>query len=141
MRQMSFLIALAFLALQVPSLSWALKVGLVLDKGGKDDKSFNTAAYEGATKAEKDLKIELKYVEATDVNALENLHRQFAQKKYDLIIGIGFAQTEAVKKIAAQFPETKFAIIDGEVNAPNVRSLLFEEQAQWVFHISLQGPN
>lgn len=104
-----------------------LKVGLVLDKGGKDDKSFNTAAYEGALKAEKDLKIELKYVEATDINALENLHRQFAQKKYDLVIGIGFAQAEAVKKTAQQFPATKFAVVDGEVNLPNVRSLMFEE--------------
>ncbi len=105
----------------------SLKVGLVLDKGGKDDKSFNTAAYEGARQAEKDFKIELKYVEATDINALENLHRQFAQKKYDLVIGVGFAQAEAVRKIAGQFPSTKFAIIDGEVNLPNVRSLMFEE--------------
>lgn len=104
-----------------------LRVGLVLDKGGKDDKSFNSAAYAGATKAEKDLKIELKYVEATDVTALENLHRSFARKNFDLVIGVGFAQTEAVKKIAAQFPKVKFALVDGEVAAPNVRSLLFEE--------------
>lgn len=104
-----------------------LKVGLVLDKGGKDDKSFNSAAYAGATKAEKELKIELKFVEATDVNAVENLHRSFARKNFDLIIGVGFAQTEAVRKVSAQFPKTKFAIVDGEVNAPNVRSLLFEE--------------
>lgn len=104
-----------------------LKVGLVLDKGGKDDKSFNTAAFEGASLAEKNLKIELKYVEATDINAIENLHRQFAQKKYDLIIGVGFAQASAVKKIATQFPQIKFAVIDGEVTAPNVRSLMFEE--------------
>lgn len=104
-----------------------LKVGLVLDKGGKDDKSFNSSAYEGAKRAEKDLKIELKYVEATDNNAIENLHRNFAKKNYDLVIGIGFAQTDAVKKVAAQFPNTKFAIIDGEINATNVRSLMFEE--------------
>ncbi len=104
-----------------------LKVGLVLDKGGKDDKSFNSAAYEGAQKAAKDLKIELKYVEATDINALENLHRQFAQKKYDLVIGIGFAQTEAIKKVSKQFPQTHFALVDGELLAPNVRCLLFEE--------------
>lgn len=104
-----------------------LKIGLVLDKGGKDDKSFNSAAYEGATLAEKQLGIELKYVEATDVNSLENLHRQFAKKNYDLVIGIGFAQADAVKKIAAQFPNVKFALVDGEVNAPNVRSLMFEE--------------
>lgn len=105
----------------------AFKVGLVLDKGGKDDKSFNSAAYEGATRAEKDLGFELKYVEATDTNAIENLHRSFARKKFDLVIGVGFAQTDAVKKVSAQFPDVKFAIVDGEVGAPNVRSLLFEE--------------
>lgn len=105
----------------------AIKVGLVLDKGGKDDKSFNTSAYEGAMKAQKDLGIELKYVEASDNNSVEVLHRNFAQKKYDLIIGIGFAQADAVKKVAALFPQTQFAIVDGEVKADNVRSLLFEE--------------
>lgn len=118
-----FALVMSFNSLSVANI----KVGLVLDKGGKDDKSFNSAAYEGAQKAVSDLKIDLKYVEATDINALENLHRQFAQKKYDLIIGIGFAQTEAVKKIAAQFPQTHFALVDGELNLPNVRSLLFEE--------------
>ena len=105
----------------------AIKVGLVLDKGGKDDKSFNTSAYEGAMKAQKELGIELKYVEATDTNSIEVLHRNFAQKKYDLIIGIGFAQADAVKKVAALFPQTQFAIVDGDVTAPNVRALLFEE--------------
>ena len=109
------------------SFAQALKVGLVLDKGGKDDKSFNSAAYQGATRAEKDLKIDLKYVEATDTNAIENLHRSFARKKFDLIIGIGFAQKEAVRKVAAQFPDVKFAIVDGEIDAKNVRSLLFAE--------------
>lgn len=114
------------LSLFCPS-AWGFKVGLVLDKGGKDDKSFNSAAYQGATKAQKELGIDLKYVEATDTNALENLHRSFAKKDFDLIIGIGFAQTDAVKKVAAQFPDKKFALVDGEVQAPNVRSLLFEE--------------
>lgn len=111
----------------IASFAAPIKVGLVLDKGGKDDKSFNSAAYLGATKAEKELKIELKYVEATDTNAIENLHRAFARKNFDLIIGIGFAQAEAVKKVAAQFPNVKFAIVDGDVTAPNVRSLLFTD--------------
>ncbi|MEK2689786.1 BMP family lipoprotein [Bdellovibrio sp. GT3] len=116
------------LLLSISTTAFAnIKVGLVLDKGGKDDKSFNSAAYMGATKAEKDLKIELKYVEATDTNAIENLHRNFARKNYDLIIGVGFAQTDAVKKVSAQFPKIKFAIVDGEVTAANVRSLMFEE--------------
>lgn len=123
----SLISLLTILACSTPSFGAPLKVGLVLDKGGKDDKSFNSAAYQGASKAEKDLKIELKYVEATDTNAIENLHRAFARKNFDLIIGIGFAQTEAVKKVAAQFPKTKFALVDGEISAPNVRSLLFED--------------
>ncbi len=113
----------------ISTLSWAepLKIGLVLDKGGKDDKSFNSAAFEGAKKAEKELGIELKYVEATDLNALENLHRNLAGKGYALVIGIGFAQVDAIKKVAAQFPRTQFAVVDGEVQASNVKSLLFEE--------------
>ncbi|GIL16639.1 MAG: BMP family ABC transporter substrate-binding protein [Oligoflexia bacterium] len=115
------------LVLILTQTAFAFKVGLVLDKGGKDDKSFNSSAYAGATKAQKELGIELKYVEAMDTNAIENLHRSFAKKDFDLIVGIGFAQADAIKKIAAQFPEKKFAIVDGEVNLPNVKSLLFEE--------------
>lgn len=121
---MAWIVTLMFFSTSVQA---QIKIGLVLDKGGKDDKSFNAAAYEGAKKAQKDLGIELKYVEATDNNSLETLHRNFAQKKYDLIIGIGFAQTDAVKKVANLFPQTQFAIVDGEVTAPNVKSLLFEE--------------
>ena len=119
----SFCLGLLTVALIHPA-AWALKVGLVLDKGGKDDKSFNSAAFEGATKAQKELGIELKYVEATDSNAIENLHRSLAKKDFDLIIGIGFAQAETVGKIAAQFPDKKFAIVDGNVKGSNVRSLL-----------------
>jgi basic membrane protein A len=69
----------------------------------------------------------VKYVEATDDNAFEPLMRAFAQRGFDLVIGVGFAQKEAIQKVAGQFPKTRFAIIDAEVRAPNVKSLLFEE--------------
>ena len=63
---------LVFLSLLVAATAHAeLKVGLVLDKGGKDDKSFNAAAYQGAMKAKGELKIFVKTVEATDDNAFE----------------------------------------------------------------------
>lgn len=104
-----------------------LKVALILDKGGRDDKSFNSAAYEGATKAKNEFGLQLKYVETMDDGALESTMRSFAQKKFDLIIGIGFSMAEAVKKVSAQFPQTHFALVDAEVKQPNVRSLLFEE--------------
>ncbi len=119
--------SLLFVMILASQFANALKVGLVLDKGGKDDKSFNAAAFAGATQAQKELGIELKYVEASDNNALESLHRSFATKGYDLIIGVGFAQLDAVKKVAAQFPQARFTVVDGEINAPNVRSLLFAE--------------
>jgi len=110
-----------------PQARAEFKVGLVLDRGGKDDKSFNSSAYAGANEAKKKLGIFLKFVEAADDNAYESLLRAFAQRDFDLIIGIGFAQKEAITKVAAQFPQRHFAIVDSEVAAPNVRSLLFEE--------------
>ncbi|MGZ3687466.1 MAG: BMP family lipoprotein [Bdellovibrionota bacterium] len=118
------------LVLTMSSSAWAAKefrVGLVLDKGGKDDKSFNNAAYVGAMKAKDALKVYVKYVEATDDNAFESLIRAFAQKDFDLIIAIGVSQADAMKKVAAAYPNKNFAIIDAEVNLPNVRSMLFEE--------------
>ena len=120
-------ILVVVLGISVPSALADFKVGLVLDLGGKDDKSFNASAYEGATEARKKLGIYLKYVEPSDDNAFEPLLRAFAQKDFDLIIGIGFAQKEAVAKVAAQFPQKHFVIVDSQVNAPNVRSLMFEE--------------
>lgn len=104
-----------------------IKVGLVLDKGGKDDRSFNASAFAGASRAKEKLKATLKYVEATDDSAFEPMLRALAQKKFDIIFAIGVSQVDSVKKVAAQFPDQKFAIVDGIVDAPNVRSIIFEE--------------
>lgn len=112
---------------QAKDANTRLKVGLVLDRGGKDDRSFNASAYAGARKAERELGIELKVVEATDNNALETLHRSFARRDTDLIIGVGFAQATTVSKVAKQFPKINFMIVDAIVDAPNVRSIQFAE--------------
>ena len=104
-----------------------IKVGLVLDKGGKDDKSFNTAAFRGATEAGKELGVDLKEVESPDDAAFEPALRTFAERGYALVIAIGFAQVDAIRKVAPQFTNTHFAIIDGVVEAPNVASLMFAE--------------
>ena len=126
----AFILAILVLAEGV-STSFAeareFRIALVLDKGGKDDKSFNSAAFQGSAQAKSELKAFLKYVEATDDNSFEPMLRAFAQKDFDLILSIGVTQKEALKKVAAQFPRQLFAIVDAEVNAPNVSSLLFEE--------------
>src|SRR5947208_13057006 len=104
-RHRCFLVLLSFSILSFALSAAEFKVGLVLDRGGKDDKSFNSSAYAGANEAKNKLGIYLKYVEAADDNSFEPMLRAFAQHEFDLIIGIGFAQKEAIKKIAGQFPQ------------------------------------
>lgn len=104
-----------------------LKVGLVLDKAGRDDKSFNAAAYKGASEARRKLGIHLKVVTATDDAAIEPSLRTFAQRKFDLVIGIGFAHGAPMKKVASEFKSSKFLVVDAAIDRPNVRSVLFNE--------------
>ncbi len=121
------LVLLSLLTLSLAGQAAALKVGLVLDKGGRDDKSFNAAAFKGATEAQKKLGIELKVVEASDDTAIEPSLRTFAQRGYPLVIGIGFVQSSAIEKVAKDFPKTQFLAIDCDVKLPNVRSVTFKE--------------
>lgn len=106
---------------------WATKVALVFDAGGKFDKSFNQSAWEGAVRARDTIGIELKDVEPGDTSAIEEAFRVFAREGYDLLIGIGFANAPSVEKVAKEFPETNFAIVDMVVDLPNVASLVFKE--------------
>jgi basic membrane protein A len=105
----------------------SVKVGLVLDKGGRDDKSFNSAAFAGATKAASALGARVKTVESPDDSAFEPSLRAFAERGFPLIVAIGFAQVDAVRKVAPEFPQAHFAIVDGAVDLPNVANLLFAE--------------
>ncbi|MBF0280726.1 MAG: BMP family ABC transporter substrate-binding protein [SAR324 cluster bacterium] len=114
------------LFLSAPAL--ATKVALVFDAGGKFDKSFNQSAWEGAVRARDTIGITLKDVEPGDTSAIEEAFRVFAKEGYDLLVGIGFANAPSVEKVAKEFPNTNFAIVDMVVNLPNVASLVFKEQ-------------
>jgi len=126
-------IALALLAAGCRDLSYAagdprkIHVGIVFDSGGKDDRSFNAAAFRGVTRAAKDFPIVLRDAEPGDPASLEPAMRAFAEVGYDLVIGIGFAQTPIVESVAKDYPDINFAIIDGVSNLPNVASLVFKE--------------
>lgn len=104
------------------------KVGLVFDIGGKGDKSFNDSAYRGIEWAENDFDIEhLELEPGVDADREVNL-RNMANMGYNLVIGVGFLFTDAISTIADEFPDTKFAIVDGFIpDKPNVMSLLFPE--------------
>jgi basic membrane protein A len=100
---------------------------VVYDSGGKFDKSFNEAAFHGMEQWKKESgKKYLEFEVQTDAQR-EQAFRRFAQKGADPIIGIGFSQETALKKVAAEFPKTHFVIIDSVVDLPNVQSILFSE--------------
>ncbi len=120
--------AIALLALLCTSPSWAaFRVGLVLDTNGKKDKGFNAAAFQGLEKAKAALGFEAEAVEAASESDHEAQLRNFAKKRYDLVIALGSSRVDALQKVALAFPKNRFAIIDGVVKAPNVRSILFRE--------------
>jgi basic membrane protein A and related proteins len=91
-----------------------LRIGLVTDVGGVDDKSFNQAAWEGLKKAKAELGYEIKAIESkSNADYVPNL-TQFARGKYDLVFALGFKMQDALKEVAEQYPDVKFAIIDGD---------------------------
>jgi basic membrane protein A len=104
-----------------------IHVGIVFDIGGKDDRSFNAAAWEGVKRAAKDLPIVLRDIEPGTPNAIEPAMRAFAERNFDLIIGVGFAQAPIMEQVAKDYPHIQFAIIDGVSQLPNVASLVFKE--------------
>jgi basic membrane protein A and related proteins len=113
-----------------------VKVGLVTDIGGLNDKSFNHLADVGLEKAKTDFHIQGDVTEShTGGDYVPNL-THYASLNYDLVIGVGFLMQQAVGSVAGQFPSVKFAIIDGagtdakgtDLKLPNVVSLFFKEQ-------------
>ncbi|WP_186577413.1 BMP family lipoprotein [Aquibacillus kalidii] len=108
-----------------------IKVGMVTDIGGVDDKSFNQSAWEGlqAFASENGLSKGqgIDYVQSEkDADYLPNLTR-LVQQDYDVVYGIGYLLAPAVEKVAEQNPDTNFAIVDSVVEADNVASITFQE--------------
>ncbi len=125
-KQLSMMIA----AVAVSASAFAAnpKLGIVYDAGGKFDKSFNQSAFEGATRFKKDTGINFIEVQASSDTQAEQVLRGLARKKLDLIASIGFAQTQAVQKVAKEFPNVRFVLIDGVAQGNNVNSVTFKEE-------------
>lgn len=120
---------------ETPSTGEGLKVALVTDVGGVNDGSFNQSAWEGLQRAEKELGVEVNYLEsATDADYTPNIET-LVDEEYDLIISVGYMLAEATRTAAEAYPDQKFAIIDDPTNAdlPNVTCLMFkQEQASYL---------
>jgi len=110
-----------------------IKVGLVTDIGGLNDRSFNQLANEGLERAKSQLQIDGRVLTSkSNADYVPNLS-SLAQQKYEVVIGVGFLMADAMATVAKKFPTTHFAIIDfsaaGLKGKPkNVQGLLFKEQ-------------
>ena len=111
----------------------AIRVGLVTDIGGLDDRSFNFLANQGLERAESELGVEGRVVVSkANADYIPNLS-SLAKQNYDLVVAVGFLMADAVDAVAKRYPDVNFAIIDfsqAELKSKptNVRGLLFKEQ-------------
>jgi basic membrane protein A len=123
----SLLTLLAMAAFSTTALAADIKPALVYGTGGKFDKSFNEAAFQGAEKFKKETGIEFRDFEPTGDTQGEQAIRNFASKGFSPVVAVSFAWTSAMEKVAAEFPDTKFVIVDSVVKLPNVRSVIYKE--------------
>lgn len=119
--------AASLLAVASVATAADVKPAVVFDMGGKFDKSFNQGVYDGVEKFKNETGIEYREFEVTNEAQREQALRRMAQRGADPVLGIGFAQGPALEKVAKEFPDTRFAIIDMVVDLPNVRSIIFKE--------------
>ncbi|RAI03580.1 BMP family ABC transporter substrate-binding protein [Acuticoccus sediminis] len=104
------------------------KPAVVFDMGGKFDKSFNEGVWNGVKRFMDETGIEVMEFEVTNETQREQAITRMAQRGADLVLGVGFAQADAIDKVAQEYPDTKFAIIDVYwLDQPNLRQYRFEE--------------
>jgi len=125
---LSALFGLGLAALvSAPAMAQDTSPAVVFDMGGKFDKSFNEAAYNGAERFKRETGIAYRDFEVTNEAQREQALRNMARRGGTIVVGIGFAQASGLEKVAGEFPNVKFAIIDAVVNKPNVQSIVFKE--------------
>lgn len=119
---------LALAALSIGAVAVHAQPAVIYDMGGKFDKSFNEAAYNGAERWKKEAGKAYLDFEIANEAQREQAMRRMAEKGANPIIAIGFSQGSTVEKVSKDFPKLQFAIIDSVVKAPNVESIVFKEQ-------------
>lgn len=122
-------VALAALLLFAPADAGAadFKPVVIYDLGGKFDRSFNEAAYNGAEIYARETGGSYRDFEPTNEAQFEQALRRFARRKADLIVAVGISYAVPLRNVAREFPDQLFTVIDANVEAPNVQSIVFKE--------------
>lgn len=129
MKRKFFVIALLLLVVvSMPVSADMLRVGLVLSIGGLKDESFNDAAYEGVMQLRREGDCIVEVIEPGTITSIEPALRYFCERNMDLVCAVGIFANDAVRRVAQEFPESKFVLLDSVVTVPNVLSILFDEE-------------
>lgn len=115
-------------ALALSAGAVAADPAIIFDLGGKFDKSFNESAFSGAQRWAEETGGDYAEFEITSDAQREQAIRRFAEAGNNPIVMAGFSWATALSGAAGDYPDTKFVIIDGVVDAPNVNSVLFSEE-------------
>ena len=115
-----------------PPAGQGVRIGLVFDVGGKNDKSFNESAWRGLQRAQAELGVAIDYIEPSEGADRETALRMLAAKHDDLVIGVGFLFGPDLEALARQFPDVRFVGIDytpskGVGTLPNLEGIRFRE--------------
>jgi basic membrane protein A and related proteins len=128
MNKLGFALAgFAFSATAAFAQQGGFKPAIVYDLGGKFDKSFNEGVHAGAEKFKKETGTDYRDFEPQNDAQREQALRRFARDGFSPVLAVGFSQATALEKVAKEFPNQKFAIIDSVLEAPNVQSVVFKE--------------
>jgi basic membrane protein A len=100
---------------------------IIYELGGKADRSFNQAAFEGAERWRHATGGRYREFVVAHSAQREQAARRFAERGANPVVGIGFPQAGSIAAVAKAFPETQFAIIDAVVDLPNVQSFVYRE--------------
>ena len=114
-------------ALAVSAAGALAEPGLIIDLGGKFDKSFNESAFNGAQRWVEETGGEYRETELQSEAQREQTMRRMAESGANPIVVLGFANASTLEKVAPDYPETSFAIVDMVVDQPNVQSIVFSE--------------
>ena len=127
--KLTSLIAGAALALATTIAHAAdFKPAVVFDMGGKFDKSFNEGVWTGVQRFIEETGVDVMEFEVTNEAQREQAIRRMVQRGATVVLGVGFAQADAIDKIAGENPDVQFSIIDVSwLDKPNLRQYAFKE--------------
>jgi basic membrane protein A len=114
-------------ALGAAAVAASAQPAVIFELGGKFDRSFNQAAWEGAERWKKATGKPYLEFEIANAAQREQAVRRFAERGADPIVGVGFPMASAIDKVARAFPQRRFAIVDMVVDLPNVQSFVYRE--------------